>query len=175
MLRLLLSAALLALPLGVLPATAQDLAAYDRAEAAAIAAWDQMPLTARSVTFVTREAEGFGLYDPRASAVFAPSEPLILYAEPMGFGWRGNGDGTWTFGFSIDVVLRDGAGAIVASQPAFQRQELTSRARNREFYLTLTLNMTGAPAGDYALEYIVHDLASDKIGTIARTFSIAAP
>ena len=157
------------------PALAQDLTAYEQAEQALIAVWDQMPLNFRTATFVSGEAEGYGLFTERETAVFAPNEPIVVYAEPMGYGWRQEADGRYSFGLDIDIVLRNAAGDVVASQESFMRQGLTSRARNREFYLTLTLNMTGAPAGDYALEYIVHDLASDKIGTIARTFSIAAP
>ena len=168
-------AVLSALMLAAAPVGAQDLETYDAADAAAYAAWEALPLTFRTVAFVTGDAGGYGLYDARDSTVFRQGEPIVLYVEPMGYGWRQEADGRFSFGFDIDIVLRNAAGDVVASQESFMRQGLTSRARNREFYLTLTLNMTGAPAGDYALEYIVHDLASDKIGTIARTFSIAAP
>ena len=49
---------------------------------------------------------------------------------------------------------------------------MTSHARNREFVLTFSLDLTGAPAGDYVLEYVVQDLASDETATISMPFSI---
>lgn len=156
------------------PALAQDLTAYEQAEQALIAVWDQMPLNFRTATFVSGEAEGYGLFTERETAVFAPNEPIVVYAEPMGYGWQVNDDGTYSFGLVVDIVLRDGAGAVVGSQENFQRYTVTSRAQNREFFITLTLNLTGAPAGDYSVEYIVHDIASDEQATIALPFSIAA-
>ena len=49
----------------------------------------------------------------------------------------------------------------------------TSHAENHEFFVTLTLNLTGAPAGDYVLEYTGHDMAKDQSGSFEMPFSIA--
>ncbi|MCL4676221.1 MAG: hypothetical protein KJZ59_09405 [Pararhodobacter sp.] len=167
-------ACLLSAPLAA-PLAAQDLAAYEAADQAALLAWQDMPLILRNASFVTGEAVGYGLHTPRADSVFAPDEPLLVYAEPLGYGWRGNDDGTHTFGLSIDFKLRDPAGTLIGEREGFQRAVITSRHRNREFFITLTLNLTSAPAGDYVLEYLVHDLVSEKTATMSLPFTIAAP
>jgi hypothetical protein len=38
--------------------------------------------------------------------------------------------------------------------------------------VTLTMNVSGAPAGDYVLEYKLRDLASDKSAVINLPFQI---
>lgn len=168
----------LAVPLACLlaaPLPAQDLAAYESADRAAVGIWNQMPLTLRNAGFVTEEAGGYGLNTPRDGAVFAPGEPLLVYAEPLGYGWRQNDDSTFTFGLSVDLVLRDPSGTVLGSQDDFQRAEITSNRQNREFFVTLTLNLTNAPVGDYILEYIVHDQITEKSATMSFPFTIAAP
>ena len=51
--------------------------------------------------------------------------------------------------------------------------ELVSQAQNREFLVSLTLSLNEAPAGDYVLEYLAHDIASDETATISMPFTIA--
>jgi hypothetical protein len=163
-------AALLAM-LAPVSAPAQDLAALDQAEAALVAAWNATPLAFRHALFVN-EAKGFGIYVERPN-VFKPGEPLLAYAEPVGYAWKDNGDGTYSFGFDIDLFVKNSAGEVVGSQEKFQQLKLSSHSRNREFMVTLTLTFDGAPAGDYVVEYRAHDLNSDKVGTISLPFTIA--
>jgi hypothetical protein len=49
-----------------------------------------------------------------------------------------------------------------------------SHTRNLEFMVVLTLNMSSAPAGDYVVEYKLHDIASDKTATFEMPFKIAS-
>lgn len=153
-------------------ANAQSLADIERAEAAVIAAWEQTPLLFRRTIFVT-EANGYGAYKERADARFKPGEPLLVYSEPVGYAWKDNGDGTFSFGFDVDLLLKTSSGEIVGGQENFQQLVLTSRAKNREFMLTLTLTLTGAPAGDYVVEYRTRDAFGSKVGTISLPFTIA--
>jgi hypothetical protein len=166
-------AAMLALAASGGPAPAQDLAAIQKAEDAVIEAWSASPISFRRAIFVAASPGGFGIFNERPNAVFKPGEPLIVYAEPVGYAWKDNGDGTYTFGFEIDLLLKTAAGAVVGGQEKFQRLALTSHARNREFMLTLTLNLTGAPAGDYVVEYRARDIASDKSGLISLPFTVS--
>ena len=143
----------------VSPLAAQTLDAIEEAEEAVVVVADTAP-------------EGFGIYLERAHNEFAPGEPVIVYAEPVGYGWHENDDGTYTFGFDIDLLLKRPDGAVVGGQENFQHLELTSRVRNREFMLTLTLTVDGAPPGAYVVEYTARDIASDKQGVIALPFFI---
>ncbi len=152
-------------------ANAQSLADIERAEAAVITAWEQTPLSFRRAIFVT-EASGYGVYKERANAQFKPAEPLLVYSEPVGYAWKENGDGTFSFGFDVDLLLKTSTGEIVGGQENFQHLVMTSKARNREFMLTLTLTLTGAPAGDYVVEYRTRDAFGAKSGMISLPFSI---
>ena len=154
------------------PATAQVSAEYQAAEDALVAAWQSMPLAVRNASFVTEPASGYGLYTRRDNAVFAQGEPIIVYAEPVGYAWHESPDGTYTFGFNVDFLLKDTDGKIVGGQENFQQLELNSRVRNREFMLALTLTVDGAPPGRYIIEYRVRDVASEKAATISLPFHI---
>lgn len=160
------------LVLGAAPASAQTIEAIDAADAAVFAAWEQTPLSFRNVRFVT-EATTFGIYTPRADSTFKPGETLLVYAEPVGYGFKDNGDGTYSFGVDIDLSVKDTSGAVVAEQPKFASASLVSRARNREFIVSITLDLSGAPAGDYVLEYTAHDIASEESGLISLPFTVA--
>jgi hypothetical protein len=154
-------------------ALAQDLAAIEKAEEAVVAAWNATPILFRTSVFVSESPGGFGIYRQRESNVFGPGEPLVVYAEPVGYGWKDNGDGTFGFGFNVDLIIKKPDGSIVGGQENFQRLALSSRARNREFMLTLTLTFDGAPAGDYVLEYVVRDLTGSKSGNISLPFTVS--
>jgi hypothetical protein len=153
-------------------AVAQTLGDIELAEEVVIDAWQRTPLAFRTTVIVDAPPQGFGVYHERAHNEFAPGEPIVIYAEPVGYAWRENPDGTYTFGFDVDLLLKKSDGAIVGGQENFQHLELTSRARNREFMLTLTLTVDGAPPGDYVVEYTTRDIASDKAAVISRPFFI---
>ncbi|WP_417589233.1 hypothetical protein [Pararhodobacter oceanensis] len=156
----------------VAPAMAQDLAAYQAADAAAVEAWQAMPLSVRNAGFVAEDAGGYGLNVARESSEFQLGEPILVYAEPMGYAWDEGAEGGYTFGLSIDLVLYDGEGEELARQDEFQRASLTSNQRNREFFITLTLNLDNAPAGDYRLEYVVNDLFAEQSATVSLPFTL---
>lgn len=159
------------LALGPLPVAAQDLAAIEAAEKAVEAAWEATPLSFRKVIYAS-EVIGFGAYIERPDNRFKAGEQIIIYAEPFGYGYQPNADGTFVLGVRVDLAIKTPAGEIVLEQKDFANLELTSHTKNREFLLTLTLDISGAPAGDYVLEYLVHDLASDETAPISMPFTI---
>jgi hypothetical protein len=53
--------------------TSPAVAAIDKSRAATIQALSDAPLGFRRILFVTKEPEGFAIYDPRESNVFAPA------------------------------------------------------------------------------------------------------
>lgn len=153
------------------PALAQDMATLDTAEQAVSAAWDAAPLGFRKALFVT-DATAFGVYTEKGSSVFKSGEPIVVYAEPVGYGYIANADGTNNFGFTFDLSLKSPDGKEVAAQANFAKVEFTSHARNREFLVKLTLDLSDAPAGDYVIEYLAHDMGSEKTATLSLPFSV---
>lgn len=184
---LLLLAALLA-PLAAPPVCAGDLvaeaekaekalaagqvqAAVDALETALDAVWKASPLTFRKAVFVTATPTGFGAYLPRKDAVFTPGEPLLVYAEPIGFAWKADGDG-YACDLVMDVALRDDKGAVIFEKREMGRMALKSRARNHEFMMKLDLAIRGLPAGSYGLDGIVRDEVSQKWGKFSLAFEV---
>jgi hypothetical protein len=162
----------LALSLAASAVAAQTLPDLDRAEAGLTAVWTKTPLLVRRALFVAERPEGFGIYQERASNLFKSGETLITYAEPLGYGWNDVGNGQVEFGFSVDFLVKGTDGKLLAGQENFARLVKRSHNRNREFMLTLSLDLDGAPPGDYIVEYKLHDIASDKTTSFEQPFKI---
>jgi hypothetical protein len=152
---------------------AQSLSEIDKRDAAVVEAWQATPLTVRHAVFVSEHPAGFGMYKPRASDSFKPGEKLTVYAEPIGYGWKHIADGLFEFGFVVDFLVKSPDGKILAGNQNFARLVQQSHVRNREFMLTLNLDLTGANPGDYVLEYTLHDISSDKSTSFELPFKIA--
>ena len=146
-------------------------AAVDALEAALDAVWKATPLTFRKATFVTEPPSGFGAYMARKDAVFAPGEPLLVYAEPIGFAWKPDGGG-YACDLVIDVTLRDKGGEVLWEKREIGRMALKSHARNHEFMMKLDLNIRGLPAGDFRLDAAVRDEVSHKWGAFSLPFTV---
>ncbi|WP_333821545.1 hypothetical protein [Pinisolibacter sp.] len=146
-------------------------AAVDALDAALDVVWKATPLTFRKALFVSEPPTGFGAYVERADAVFTPGQPLLVYAEPIGFEWK-QADGLFTCDLIIDVALRDPAGKVLFEKREIGRMALKSHARNHEFMMKLDLNLRGLPVGDYVLDGIMRDEVSKKWGSFSLPFSV---
>jgi hypothetical protein len=152
---------------------AQTIEDVDKREAAVLEAWNAAPLTIRRAVFVAGAPEGFGQYVERANSTFKKGEKLVTYAEPVGFGWKDIGNGLYEFGFKADFLLKSPDGKVLGGQEDFADLTQKSHARNREFMVLLTLNLTGAPPGDYLIEYKLRDVTGAKSVTFSQPFKIA--
>jgi hypothetical protein len=152
---------------------AQTIEDVDKREAAVLEAWSATPLTIRRAVFVAGAPEGFGQYVERANSTFKKGEKLVTYAEPVGFGWKDIGNGLYEFGFKADFLLKSPDGKVLGGQEDFADLSQKSHARNREFMVILTLNLTGAPPGDYLIEYKLRDVTGAKSATFSQPFKIA--
>jgi hypothetical protein len=170
---LLVSLAALSL-LQAAPAIAQNLGDIDKAEKAVDAVWAQGPLRFRQAFFVSEPPAGFGIYTARPDTPFKPGEKLIVYAEPVGFGWKDNGDGTYNLGFNVDLSIKSADGTELGKQENFSKAVVTSHTRNHEFMLVITLDLSGADPGKYVVDYTVHDIASPKSALISLPFAIGS-
>ena len=168
----LLRPALIALIAGCQFAYSQSLDEINKREQAVIEAWEKTPLTMQRALFVTEEPKGFGIYTPRSSSRFKAGEPIIVYAEPIGFGWNSIEDNQFEFGFNVDLAVKTAAGESVGGQDNFGKLAMKSRHRNREFMIHLTLHLNDAPPGDYLVDYKLHDLGTDKTTTLELPFTI---
>ena len=139
-------------------------------EAAALVA-EKMPLTIRRATFVAEEPQGYGVFNPRDSTSFATRQPLLVYAELAGQGWRQSGD-IFRTDLVLDFELRRADGQSLVAQQAFNTIATASRRRNREFFLYVTYSFTGIEPGEYVVRTTVRDRVGNKQSSFDLAFSI---
>jgi hypothetical protein len=147
---------------------AEAIAALDEAAAQL---WDKAPLGFRRALWVTEKGSGFGAYNPRENAVFSSGAPMLVYAEPVGFGWRQSGE-LWRNDLVADLTIKTTDGKQLFHQNEFQKLEWASRVRNREFMLNFTYRVSGIPKGEYLLETTVRDQVTGKKGSFVLPFTI---
>jgi hypothetical protein len=177
-----------ALALIAFPASAQEIAAraqeaeallargkvieaIDALDAAALTLWEKMPLVFRRGIWVSAKAAGYGIYTERPDAVFSAGQPMLVYAEPVGFGWRKDGD-IYRTEMAADVAFRTADGKEIFRQDQFQKFELAGRVRNREFMVNFTYTLSGIPKGDYVVETTLRDQVTGKKGSFTLPFTI---
>lgn len=153
------------------PAAAQTLADIERAEAGVVSAWEKAPLGVRRAIFVQERPKLFGAYAERPTNVFRRGEPLLTYAEPIGYSWTPVPDG-FRFGVTLDFLVKSRDGKVLGGQEKFLTFSQTSQAKVRELMLNVDLNLTGAPPGDYVLHYVLHDVGSGRTAAIEQPFRI---
>ena len=146
----------------------EALAALDDA---ASAVWDEAPLTFRRVLWVAEPPGGFGAYNPRETNEYASGDDMIVYSEPIGFGWAKAGD-VWKTNLAADLVIKTKAGDVLFTQKDFQKLEVSSRVRNHEFMARFTYTLTGIAKGEYSAETTLRDTVSGKTGSFELPFVI---
>ncbi len=152
-------------------AAGQPVDAVSLLDDAAIAIWEKMPLTIRRSVIVAEEPQGFGVFNPRDSAVFEAGKPILIYAELAGYGWRQSGD-IFRTDLVLDFELRNKDGSELASQRSFNKIGTASRNRNREFFIYVTYNFSGIEPGDYLVRTIVRDGVTQKNAAFDLPFTI---
>ena len=147
--------------------------AIDAASALMATVWDSSAdIGIHQTVLVTEPAAGFGIYNPRPDEKFKVGEPVLIYAEPFGFGYGSGGDGLYTIGFVVDLKVMTEAGEVLGELPAVANLDLTSRYQNREFQANLTYTLTGITPGRYVLETTLRDKNSEKFGSFQNTIEI---
>eukprot|EP00903_Cladosiphon_okamuranus_P001068 g1066.t1 len=120
------------------------LTAYDQA-------WTASGLAFTMVTFTDGAATGYGQYNPRGNTVFTDQEALTVYAEPVGYGFKQDGD-TYSYELTASFKLLNLSGQVLAEQENFATFAGTGRTKKRELSAALTFQFSGLPVGEYQLE-----------------------
>jgi hypothetical protein len=162
--------ACLPLALATLPGLAQT-APLDEARAAYFAAWSAAPLSIGRMDFVNEPASAYGMVQKRSSSIFASDEPIYIYVEPLGYGWKPDGDAN-AFGLDIGLRVLSSQGAELFSDEDFIKLVARSKSQPTEFYGNITLNLTGIERGAYTLEFRLRDVASDEATTATMPFKV---
>lgn len=135
------------------------------------AIWDASPLTVQRALFVASDPGGFGIFDMREGNTFKRSEPLIIYAEPLGFGYGRDGE-LYVIDLGLDFIIKSADGKEVARQENFGSLTMRSRVANKEFMAKLNYDFSGVPAGAYAVTTILKDKNSGKTAEFTLDFTL---
>jgi hypothetical protein len=133
---------------------------------------EAMPLAVRRALFVAAEPGGFGVYNPRENAVFKKGEPIIVYAEPLGYGYKQDGS-LYVLALGVDVVVKDSAGVEIGRKDDFGELSFQSRYKNNEFFAKLNYDFSGLPAGDYQVTSVLRDKVTGKTVEFTLPFSMS--
>ncbi|PDT75778.1 hypothetical protein [Sinorhizobium sp. BJ1] len=141
----------------------------------ALSAFSQtLPFTIGKAIFVTAEPAGYAMYEPKQDSVFKAGETIVSYVEPVGLTWKeASAKGKLETRFTVDLDIVNPKGEVLATRKAFGDFTFTGYLRNQEIYATLTVDVTGAPAGDYVLRFRFNDINSGKNATVDQPFKIA--
>ncbi len=139
---------------------AQDFAAWQAAEGRLDELlWYSAGLHFGTLTLVSAPAAGYRMYESRADNVYAQGEPILLYAEPRGYGYGTLDNGQLQIAFDIDLTVKDtGSGEVLVEMPKLMQLTYASWGPTREFVANLTYSMGTAPPGAYTLVTTFHDL-----------------
>jgi hypothetical protein len=126
----------------------------------------EAPLVLAAFTLVDRPAKLFGDYAARRDTVLGPSEPLQFYMEPK------NLVCTLEATFKADVRILGADGALLFERADIGSWQFVSRSRVQDVYMNLELTLSGAPAGDYTVEFTVRDGNSSKIARVSQKVTL---
>ena len=133
--------------------------------------WQKTPPFFTKAVFVAADPEGFGIYDLHEGNTFKGSEPLILYAEPVGYGYRKDGEMN-IIDLSLDFEVKSKDGRLIGGREGFASPRLRSRVQNREFFIKVVYDFSKVPAGEYEVKTTVNDKTSGKSGSFILPFSL---
>lgn len=136
------------------------------------ALWTAMPLAVMNVRQVT-SASGFGIYSERPDHIYKPGEEILLYMEPVGYGYGSDGLGNNQIALYVDLTLLSAAGEKLGTFEKLGRIQLASRSHNRELFFKLHVSVDGVPAGKYRADFLMHDENSQKTAPFTTDFEIA--
>lgn len=129
------------------------------ADQAARAIWARTPFRITTCLMTEGQAEGFGIYRPVREAVFRPSDdPVHIYLETEGYAVETDERGMYNFGLAVDMILRNKAGNVLGRENGFLVRRVKSHRFNREFFVTVVLNLNNIPPGEYTIGLRVRDL-----------------
>ncbi|UCI30717.1 hypothetical protein [Mesorhizobium sp. B4-1-4] len=146
--------------------------AMEKFNSAEEAFWKAMPLDVLNVKQVD-SATGFGIYSERANHIYKPGEKIVLYMEPVGYGYGSDGLSNSSIALSVDITVVSAAGQTLGTMEKVGRVQVASRSHNRELFFKLDLSLDGLPPGKYRCDFLMHDENSAKTAPFSTDIEIA--
>jgi hypothetical protein len=156
-----------------LQAEGKTVEALGALEEAIDAIWTQAPLAMRTVRLV--EAGGTGANQgERANASFSPGDSLVVYLEPVGYGY-GSAGGKNTIDFGIGLAIENATGQVLSEAPDLFSFSREVAGKRRDIGLTVAFKVPALYPADYKAIFTVRDRNSEKTASFEMPFTIAPP
>lgn len=136
------------------------------------ALWKAMPLAVMNVRQISA-ASGFGIYTERPNHIYKPGEEIVLYMEPVGYGYGSDGLGNNQIALYVDLTVLSDKGEKLGTFEKLGRIQIASRSHNRELFFKLNVSLDGVPPGKYRADFLMHDENSQKTAPFTTDFEIA--
>jgi hypothetical protein len=130
-------------------------------------AWNQTRFNATFSTFIEpHSATGFGVYKEHVN-VFRPGETIVLYVEPVGYGYKlladDQGHTLYLMNMTADYAIADSNDTVLQTIKNVPVGSIVSHRTNTELFLELTLTQQRPfPIGDYLIRYTITDQVSGQ-------------
>ena len=147
--------------------------ALEALEQAEDALWQWAPLAFRKTAFVT-SFNGYHDYEERADGTFRPDEEMLIYAEPIGFGYGNTGGGA-SVDFTVDLAVENATGQVVSETDGLFDASFETGSSERNFAFTLKLTAPYLRPGDYTATFTVKDKNSEKSASFEMPFTLTLP
>ena len=127
-----------------------------------------------SVVFANEEAGGFGLYNQRENATFAPGETIFIYGEAKNYTIKESQNNLYEIYLKEDLYILDQDNNVLFGQADFLDYHITSHSKNSDLFINNTITQTSPfPVGNYKFRLVLKDVFSQKTTETIIEFTIA--
>ncbi|NLM70997.1 MAG: hypothetical protein GX181_03420 [Synergistaceae bacterium] len=108
-----------------------------------------------------KEVRGYGLYTEEETSVFKKADKPTVYLEVDNFK-LGIKDDQYHISLSLDLLVKDDKGKVVAEDKGIISHEHILKSRVRDVWFTVILDLSEWPVGKHVLSWVVVDNTSGK-------------
>jgi hypothetical protein len=127
-----------------------------------------------NVVFTNEEAGGFGLYNQRENATFAPGETLFIYGEAKNYTIKESQNNLYEIYLKEDLYILDQDNNVLFGQADFLDYHITSHSKNSDLFINNTITQTSPfPVGNYKFRLVLKDVFSQKTTETIIEFTVA--
>jgi hypothetical protein len=126
-----------------------------------------------SVVFANEEAGGFGLYNQRENATFAPGETIFIYGEAKNYTIKESQNNLYEIYLKEDLYILDQDNNVLFGQADFLDYHITSHSKNSDLFINNTITQTSPfPVGNYKFRLVLKDIFSQKTTEVIIEFTV---
>lgn len=126
-----------------------------------------------NVVFTNEEAGGFGLYNQRENATFAPGETFFIYGEAKNYTIKESQNNLYEIYLKEDLYILDQDNNILFGQADFLDYHITSHSKNSDLFINNTITQTSPfPVGNYKFRLALKDVFSQKTTEVIIEFTV---